>query len=174
MAGQAWQRCPGPVSESLLVLERRLAADPGSLADFELPLTAAERRVLRGRRSTACGRPVLLQLPREGALRPGDQLSDGSGAVRVTVVAAAEPLLRVQADSALALLQAAYHLGNRHVALELHPEELRLLDDAVLAAMLEARGLVLSRCREPFAPEGGAYGEAHHHSHSHSHSDSHP
>jgi len=157
------------VSESLLVLERRLASVPVGQADVLLPLTAAERRVLRGRRRTACGRAVLLQLPREGALRPGDQLSDRAGAIRVEVAAAPEPLLRVQADSALALLQAAYHLGNRHVALELHAQELRLLEDAVLAEMLEARGLVLSRCREPFAPEGGAYGEGHGHGHGHAH-----
>jgi urease accessory protein len=75
----------------------------------------------------------------------------------VEVTAAAEALLRVRATSALALMQAAYHLGNRHVALELHEQDLYLLEDAVLATMLESRGLQLSRCQRPFRPEGGAY-----------------
>ena len=70
-------------------------------------------------------------------------------------------------------MQAAYHLGNRHVALELRPQELRLPEDPVLAELLARRGLALERRCEPFLPEGGAYadpGDGHSHSHSHSHS----
>ena len=83
--------------------------------------------------------------------------------IQVEVVAAPEDLVRVEAACPLELLQAAYHLGNRHVALELHEHELLLPRDPVLEAMLEKRGLLLSHCRRPFLPEGGAYG-----SHSHS------
>jgi urease accessory protein len=108
---------------------------------------------------------VLLQLPRHGPLEPGDQLSDAEVSVRVEVVAALEDLLQVQAPTSLDLLAAAYHLGNRHVALELHDQELLLLDDSVLASMLKGRGLVVTQCRRPFLPEGGAYA-----SHSHRHS----
>ena len=75
--------------------------------------------------------------------------------------------LRHCATEPLALLRAAYHLGNRHVALEVRPGELRLLDDPVLADLLVQRGLELERRHEPFLPEGGAY--AAHHGHSHSH-----
>ena len=82
--------------------------------------------------------------------------------MRVEIAAAPEALLRVEAGSALALLQAAYHLGNRHVALELHEQQLLLPDDPVLADMLVSRGLRVSRCCLPFAPESGAYAE---HSH---------
>ena len=78
------------------------------------------------------------------------------------VCAAPEALLCVEAASPLELMEAAYHLGNRHVALELHEHQLFLLEDSVLARMLEARGLSLSRCLRPFAPERGAYKE---HSH---------
>ena len=84
------------------------------------------------------------------------------GSVQVEVIAAPEALMRVEADSALELLQAAYHLGNRHVALELHEHELLLPQDPVLEALLQQRGLVLSHCQRPFLPEGGAYGR---HSH---------
>ena len=147
----------GWVTESVLVLEQRLA--PNSLKpDLRLPLTADERTVLRGRRRTVCGREVLLQLPRDQSLQPGDQLCDADGITRVEVTAAPEALLRVQAATPLELMQAAYHLGNRHVALELHEQELLLPEDSVLAMMLEGRGLTVSRCLQPFAPEGGAYG----------------
>ena len=128
-----------------------------TLAVIELPLSADQRTVLRGRRRTACGRDVLLQLPRDRALSPGDRLTDSQRKVHVLVTAAAEELLRVEAATPLALLEAAYHLGNRHVALEVHEHELLLLNDSVLAAMLNARGLKLTRCCGPFRPEGGAY-----------------
>ena len=128
-----------------------------TLAVMELPLSADQRTVLRGRRRTACGREVLLQLPRERALVPGDRLTNSLRQVHVLVTAALEELLRVEAATPLALLEAAYHLGNRHVALEVHEHELLLLDDSVLAAMLNGRGLKLTRCCGPFMPEGGAY-----------------
>jgi urease accessory protein len=145
------------VTETVLVLEQRLA--PNALRpDLRLPLTADERTVLRGRRRTGCGRDVLLQLPRDQSLQPGDQLCDADGITRVEVTAAPEALLRVQAATPLDLMQAAYHLGNRHVALELHEQELFLLDDSVLEDLLKSRGLMLSRCVRPFSPDGGAYG----------------
>ena len=96
-------------------------------------------------------------LPREGPLLPGDQLSDMDNSITVQVTAALEALLRVEASSELELLQAAYHLGNRHVAVELHKKELLLLDDDVMAVMLKGRGLLVQRCFQSFDPEDGAY-----------------
>ena len=155
--------------DSLIVLEHRLAANEPEVVRrdpvMELPLTADERMVLRGRRRTRCGREVLLQLPRDHALQPGDRLTDAARMVQVQVVAASEPLLRVRAGSPLELLQAAYHLGNRHVALELHEQELFLPDDTVLAAMLRSRGLKVSCCDRAFMPEAGAYDGGHSHAH---------
>ena len=84
---------------------------------------------------------------------------------QVVVAAAPEPVVVVTASEPLALLQAAYHLGNRHVALEVHPQELRLLADSVLEQMLRQRGLQLDQQEAPFCPEGGAYGSAAHHHH---------
>ena len=145
------------MTNAVVVLERRLR-NRSATATLQLPLTAVERTLLRGRRTTSCGRSVLLQLPREGSLQPGDLLVDQSGSTTVVVTAAPEALLRVQGSHPLELLQAAYHLGNRHVALELHEQELLLLEDSVLATMLKGRGLTVRRCLQPFAPEGGAYG----------------
>lgn len=154
------------LTAGLIVLDHRLVADDvlsGTMGFvMELPLSATERTVLRARRRTGCGRDVLLQLPREGALQPGERLTDSQEQVEVRVTAASEALLRVEAETPLALLTAAYHLGNRHVALELHEHELLLLDDSVLASMLESRGLMVTHCVRPFMPEGGAY---HHHHH---------
>ena len=153
------------MSDAVTVLDQRLPVLDRQKVDWFLPLTAEQRTVLRGRRSTACGREVLLQLPRHGPLEPGDQLCNADASVRVEVEAALEDLLQVQAPTSLDLLAAAYHLGNRHVALELHDQELLLLDDSVLAEMLKGRGLVVISCRRPFLPEGGAYAD---HSHRHS------
>ena len=159
------------MAEAVIVLEHRLPTDAppvsSALRSLQLPLTAEQRTVLRGRRRSRCGEDLLLQLPREGPLQPGDRLMDGFRTLQVTVVAAPEPLLRVQATTAVELLQAAYHLGNRHVSLEVHPQELLLLRDSVLEAMLRSRGLELSSCERPFVPESGAYGGGYQHVHGH-------
>jgi urease accessory protein len=130
-----------------------------------LHLTAEERTRLRGLRQTRCGQPLLLQLPRGKALLPWEWLAADDGLARVRVDPAAEALLRVQADGPQALLQAAYHLGNRHVALEVRDGEVRLLADPVLEDLLRQRGLRVERAHEPFQPEPGAYGGGGHHPH---------
>jgi len=159
--------------DTVPVLTRRLEA-VGVEACMELPLTAEERTRLRGRRRTACGQSVLLQLPRQGPLRPGESLAAQEGPALVRVEAAPEQLLVVKAVSELALLEAAYHLGNRHVALELRTQQLRLLDDSVLADLLRMRGLLVESLVDPFYPEPGAYEVVHGHdqqqpSHGHQH-----
>lgn len=142
---------------------REAVQPPPSVRRLQLALSAEERTRLRGRRLSRCGQPLILQLPRGEPLRPGDWLSDAAHSTWVEVVAAAEPLLEVRAAEPLALLQAAYHLGNRHVAMEICADALRLLDDPVLAALLEHRQLQLTRLEAPFVPESGAYAEGHHH-----------
>jgi urease accessory protein len=80
--------------------------------------------------------------------------------------------MRVRAEDPLALLQAAYHLGNRHVAMELHPHELVLLQDSVLASLLRQRGLSVEFLEACFHPEAGAYaglGHGHGHRYDHAH-----
>ena len=150
-----------------LLLEHRRQPDAEAPA-LVLTLTAQERTSLRGRRRSACGRELLLQLPRGAALAPGELLAPagGVGGPLVRVEAAPEPLLQVSSADPLALLQAAYHLGNRHVAMELHADRLLLLDDSVLAELLRHRGLQVERLEAPFRPEPGAYaGHAHSHAH---------
>ncbi len=151
-----------------LVLSRRLGLHPSRMTSGDplaLQLTAEERARLRGLRHSRCGHPLLLQLPRGEALQPGEWLASDDGCARVRVDPADEPLLRVLSDTPRALLQAAYHLGNRHVALEVREGELRLLADPVLEDLLRRRELVVQRVHEPFQPEPGAYGGALDHAH---------
>ena len=155
-----------------LLLSRRLAVaapDEAAARLLVLALNAADRQRLRGHCRSTCGRDLLLQLPRGGGpLTPQERLGGADGVARVRVEAAPEPLLQVRSDDPLTLLRAAYHLGNRHVALEIRPDGLRLLQDPVLAELLRGRGLRVEPLIAPFLPEGGAYaGHSHDHSHDH-------
>ena len=161
-----------PEQAPILLVERLAdqAPPPVDLAPLQLLLAADERTSLRGHRRSACGRDLLLQLPRGAALRPGERLLSDDGAVQVQVQAAPEPVMQVRSADPLALLQAAYHLGNRHVAMELHADRLVVLQDPVLAELLRQRGLMVDLLQLPFQPEAGAYeGLGHHHAHSHHH-----
>ena len=156
----------------VVLLTRRQATRPPQLAQhWRLSLRADERPQLRGRRHCQDGQAVLLQLPRQAPLQPGEWLlppPEADRGVAVEVLAAREALLEVRSDHQLALLQAAYHLGNRHVAMELHGDRLLLLHDSVLADLLLQRGLRVERLEGPFTPEPGAYGapvHGHHHDH---------
>jgi urease accessory protein len=156
---------PGAPAPGPLLLDQRLGDGAGREPALRLALSAEERSRLRGLRRSVCGRPLLLQLPRGEPLQPGELLAGSGLEQRVLVEAAPEPLLRVTAPSDLALLQAAYHLGNRHVAIEILAGELRLLEDPVLAHLLRHRGLAVTSIVAPFLPEGGAYAAAHGHDH---------
>ncbi|MFZ9314001.1 MAG: urease accessory protein UreE [Burkholderiaceae bacterium] len=102
-------------------------------------------------------------LPRGTVLRGGSLLSDGAGAA-VEVVAADESLLRV-GGSAYDRMRCAYHLGNRHVRLEVREDFLQLQFDSVLADMLRNLGVMPTLVYAPFEPEAGAYGGGHQHGH---------
>ena len=155
---------PQATNSNPLLLCRRLPVSEPVAGALRLALGAEERTGLRGLRHSSCGRALLLQLPRGEALVPGELLAPAEGEQLVQVEAAPEALLRVRDQRPLALLQAAYHLGNRHVAMEIHTDELRLLRDSVLAQMLEHRGLAVEAMVAPFYPESGAYGHSHSHS----------
>ena len=115
------------------------------------------------------GRQLGVFLPRGTAVRGGDVLVAEDGSL-IQVQAAPQPVLVVRAcaehGSPFDLLRAAYHLGNRHVALELQPDRLLLEPDPVLADMLRQQHLIVSEASVAFEPEGGAYsGGGHGHGH---------
>ena len=103
-------------------------------------------------------------MERGTVLRGGDKLAANDGTV-IEVVAAPEMLMEATTSDPLLLAKAAYHLGNRHVAVHLLPGKLRFGADHVLGEMVRGLGLPVAEIEAPFEPESGAYG-AHPHGHS--------
>jgi urease accessory protein len=124
------------------------------------------------------GRRVGVFLPRGTSVRGGDVLITQDGSL-LRVVAAPQPVLKITActdhhhghkhDPAFDLMRAAYHLGNRHVPIELQSDHLKIEPDHVLADLLRAMHLNVDEVREPFEPEAGAYAAGHDHGQSHGH-----
>ncbi len=129
-------------------------------------------------------------LPRGTVARGGDVLVAEDGSL-IKVVAAPQPVLRITHCTAHGspydLIRAAYHLGNRHVPIELKPDHVKIEPDHVLADMLRAMHLIVNAAEEAFEPENGAYdsgghansepqphqGYGHDHGHRHDHDHSH-
>ncbi|MGV0026951.1 urease accessory protein UreE [Phormidesmis priestleyi] len=127
-----------------------------------LSLTAEERSRSRHLFQTDEGQAVYLNLPRGTTLKNGDRLQSDSGEV-AEICAKPEPVITVTAKTPTDLLQAAYHLGNRHVAIEITETYLRLSPDSVLQDLLHHRGLQVIEEIASFQPEIGAYGSHSHH-----------
>jgi urease accessory protein len=132
------------------------------------------------------GRALGVFLPRGTVVRGGDVLVAEDGSL-ILVEAAPQTVLRITAcaehGSPFDLTRAAYHLGNRHVPIELKPDHLKIEPDHVLADMLRAMHMTVVEVSEPFEPESGAYGDhgghgghaghAHGHKHDHGHGHAH-
>jgi len=120
----------------------------------------------------SAGRALAVFLPRGTAVRGGDVLVAEDGSL-VRVEAAPQPVMVVrhcpQHGTPFDLTRAAYHLGNRHVQIELKPDHLKIEPDHVLGEMLERMHLIVTQEAAPFEPEGGAYSGAHGHGHGHGH-----
>jgi urease accessory protein len=125
-----------------------------------LPFERRQKSRMRVRLES--GDEAALLIERGGVLRGGDRLRADDGRI-VMVEAAGEEVLRVSAADPRDLTRAAYHLGNRHVPLQIGPGWLRLASDHVLEHMLLGLGVVVSPEIAPFDPEAGAYGGGHHH-----------
>jgi urease accessory protein len=150
----------------MLKLTHRLrpaAATPGTT----LTLSLEDRVKGRLRVVLDDGTEAGLFLERGQVLRDGDLLCGDDGLV-VAVRAAAETLSIVQSDNPLALAKACYHLGNRHVRVQIEADRLRYRHDHVLDEMLRGLGLTVACEQAPFDPEPGAYGDRSHvHQHAH-------
>jgi len=126
--------------------------------DTTIPLTAEERSRSRYQFTLTDGQIICLHLPRGTILKDGDILTDETQSSLVQIIAKPEPVLTILSHSPLLLLRAAYHLGNRHIPVELTPDYLRLSPDSVLKGMLAQLGLEIKEEITPFYPETGAYG----------------
>ena len=168
----------------MLIVNKLLARGRGLAAPLlkraaTLELDWDVRQKSRFDATDSTGRALGVFLPRGTVVRGGDVLVADDGSL-IVVHAAAQPVLLVRHCSEhgtpFDLLRAAYHLGNRHVQLELQPDHLKLEPDHVLAEMLRQMHLIVTSANAAFEPEGGAYaagghGHAHHDGHDHSHDD---
>ncbi len=157
----------------MLILNQRTQ----DAATDSVALAYDERKRSRLKVTLASGREAGIFLERGDHLHDGDRLLAEDGAAVIEVHAAPEKLIEAVAETPLLFARAAYHLGNRHVPVQIVPTDqggkLRFQTDHVLAEMLRGLGCTVSETEAPFQPESGAYG-AHggghgHHHHGHDH-----
>jgi urease accessory protein len=138
------------------------------------------RQKSRFESTDSAGRQVGVFLQRGQVVRGGDVLVGEDGSL-LKVLAAPQAVLRIthcsQHGTPFDLTRAAYHLGNRHVPIELQTDHLKIEPDHVLADMLRAMHLIVHEVQDSFEPENGAYGEHggghHHHGDDHGHAHAH-
>ena len=124
----------------------------------QLKLPFDSRQKSRLKTKLVSGEEVALLLPRGEILRGGDLVTASDGRV-IEVVAESENLLHIESD---ALAKVAYHLGNRHVPVQVGKDFLRIAADHVLEEMVKKLGAKVSHVQAPFEPEAGAYAGGHH------------
>ncbi|HZM35923.1 MAG TPA: urease accessory protein UreE [Burkholderiales bacterium] len=124
-----------------------------------LVLTFDERQKSRLRARSECGEEVALLLERGKVRRGGERVTATDGKV-YEIVAAPEKLLHIESN---ALVKVAYHLGNRHIPVQVGAGFLRIAEDHVLEQMVKGLGATVTRVEAPFEPETGAYGGGHRH-----------
>lgn len=166
----------------VLEIYQRLGTDAeggnGKAARFKLVLDHLQRDRGRLRAHATDGTEVRIFLDRGKPLQVGEMLRSQDGEL-VEVLGAEEPVTTARCDDWFTFSRACYHLGNRHVKLQIANEEdgdgrwLRITPDHVLEDMLELLGLSLTRESAVFIPESGAYSGGHSHGHSHDHTHSH-
>jgi len=148
-----------------------IAASAGTAPFATLTLPFEKRQICRQRVLLDNGDEASLIIDRGTVLRDGDLLTTDDGQF-IRVRAAGETVSTVYTEDGQQLARAAYHLGNRHVSLEVQPGRLRYLHDHVLDHMVHELGLSVVVEHAPFEPESGAYSHAGH-DHAHSHGEGH-
>ena len=146
----------------MAMLEITEILDAPQPADARLTLPFGDRQRSRLRTQLNSGEEVGLMLPRGHVLRGGDCLRASDGRI-VEIHAAAETVSTARSDDAQLLARAAYHLGNRHMPLQVGAGWLRYRHDHVLDEMVKGLGLAVQTEQAPFEPESGAYHGGHHH-----------
>jgi urease accessory protein len=144
----------------MIEIKSRLDSKHGMEIKGQLRLPFELRQRSRLRTKLVSGEEVALVLPRGEVLRGGDLVAASDGRV-IEVLGAPEKLLHVTCATPSDLARAAYHLGNRHVPVQVGDGFLRLAADHVLGDMLKKMGAEVSEIEAPFEPESGAYGHEH-------------
>ena len=124
---------------------------------LKLTLISDERRILRGKRLTDCEQEIILQLPRRGKLNDGEILSTNHSNFYVEIIAKPENLIEISSNSKIELIKTAYHLGNRHVEVEIQENILLTKRDYVIEKMLKNFNVDILDIQKKFFPEIGAH-----------------
>ena len=157
----------------MLKVQEKLEQVEASNLVLTLPFELRQKSRLKEKLND--GTEVGVILPRGNLLRGGDCLRAEDGSV-IRIEAANETVSTVHHDDAMMISRVSYHLGNRHVALEIGNGWVRYQHDHVLDDMVRGLGLEVRVESAPFEPEGGAYGghsDSHSHGHAHSHQHGH-
>ncbi len=124
---------------------------------LKLTLSSDERRILRGKRLTDCDQEIILQLPRKGKLNDGDFLLTDKSNLYIEIIAETENLIEIGSNSKIELIKTAYHLGNRHVEVEIKEDILLTKSDHVIVNMLKNFNVDIVNTQKKFFPERGAH-----------------
>jgi urease accessory protein len=141
----------------MIEINSRAGAGIVQTAQAQLRLPFDLRQKSRLRTKLVCGEDAWLMIPRGEILRGGDRLLATDGRI-IEVVAEPEQVLHIECANATQLARAAYHLGNRHVPVQVGNGFLRIAVDHVLEEMLKGLGARLTPMLASFEPEAGAYG----------------
>ena len=140
-----------------IVVTEWIEEKPQSGYFLKLTLSSDERRILRGKRLTDCDQEIILQLPRDGKLNDGDILLTNESKFYVEIIAKTEDLIEISSNSKIELIKTAYHLGNRHVEVEIEEGILLTRSDYVIKNMLLNLKVDVKNTKKKFFPEGGAH-----------------
>ena len=122
-----------------------------------LTLSSSQRRILRGKRKSDCNKEIHLQLPRVGKLNDGDILQTNHKNLFVKILAQKESLIEISSKSNLELIKVAYHLGNRHVEIEIYENILLTKSDYIIENLLKNFEVIFIKVKKKFFPEIGAF-----------------
>ena len=124
---------------------------------LNLTLCSEQRKILRGRKFSDCNKELFLQLPREGIIKDGDIFRTNQESIFICVKARIENLFQIYTSSKLNMLKITYHLGNRHVRMEINENYLFVKEDHAIKNLLESFDAEIKLVNKKFFPEIGAF-----------------
>ena len=124
---------------------------------LNLTLCSDQRKILRGRKVSDCNTELILQLPREGKINDGDIFRTNQENIFIHVIAKKEKLFQISTGKSIDMLKVSYHLGNRHIAMEINDNYLFIKEDYVMRNLLEKLGAEIKLVHKKFFPENGAF-----------------
>ena len=124
---------------------------------LNLTLCSEQRKILRGRKFSDCNKELFLQLPREGIINDGDIFRTNQENIFIHVIAKEEKLFQISTSKSIDMLKVSYHLGNRHIAMEINDNYVFIKEDYVMRLLLEKLGAEIKLVHKKFFPEDGAF-----------------